>query len=139
MSKLESVASVISSVISVVSIILSIVLVTLSWMQFKEATKQRISADLALSQVEAVREVVLKTNEEAKMAKVEAQRARDETRNTVEHLRSNIKLMIEMDHLTPKIVDESYDPVRVGKVRQKLEEFAVPNEKERKKWIESLK
>ena len=28
---------------------------------------------------------------------------------------------------------ESYDPVKVGRVRQRLEEFAVPNEKERKK------
>lgn len=141
-SKLESVAG----FISVISIILSIALVTLSWLQFREATKQRNSADRAvqsagdaLKQASTAREDVLKANAEAKVARVEAERARDETRNTVEHLRTNIKLLLEIEHLTSKIVWESYDPVRVGRVRQKLEEFAVPNEKERKKWIESLK
>ncbi len=140
--KLES----ITTFITVVSMILSIALVTLSWLQFREATKQRNSADKAvhlaedaLTQVKTAREDVVKANAEAKAAKVAAERARDETRNTVEHLRTNVKLLLEMDHLTPKLVLQSYDPVRVGRVRQKLEEFAVPNEKERKKWLESLK
>jgi hypothetical protein len=141
-SKLESA----TAFITVFSMILSIVLVALSWMQFLEATKQRNSADRAIQSAEdalkqaiAAREEVLNVSAEAKMAKVEAERARDETRNTAENLRTNIKLVLEMEHLTPAIVTEAYDPVRVGKVRQKLEEFAVPNEKERKKWLESLK
>jgi hypothetical protein len=141
-SKLASVAS----FISVVSMILSIALVTLSWLQFQEATKQRKSADRAvqsadnaLSQADSAKKGVLKANVEAKVAKVEAERARDEARNAVEHIRTNIKLVLEMEHLTPTLVLESYDPVRVGRVRQKLEEFAVPDEKERKKWLKSLK
>ena len=125
--------------ISVVSIILSIVLVILSWLQFREATKQRISADRAVQSAGDALTQALKASAEAKVATVEAQRARDETRNTVEHLRTNIKLVLEMQYLTPSIVRSSYDPVKVGKVRQKLEEFAVPNEQEREKWLESLK
>ena len=97
------------------------------------------SAGDALTQATNASRVALKASAEAKVAKVEAERARDETRNTVEHLRTNIKLVLEVDHLTPKLVLNSYDSVRVEKVRQKLEEFAVPNEKERKKWLESLK
>ena len=48
----------ISGIVNLVSIILSIALVSLSWLQFKEATKQRnsadraaLSADIALKQV----------------------------------------------------------------------------------------
>jgi hypothetical protein len=141
-SKLESAAG----VISIVSMILSIFLVTLSCFQFIEATKQRNAADLVVQsardaqrQAAAAREDALKANEEAKVAKNEAELARDETRNAVELLRTNIKLLLEMERLTPKLVLESYDPVRVKRVRQKLEEFAVPNEKERKKWSGSLK
>jgi hypothetical protein len=134
-SKLESVGG----WISVVSMILSIALVTLSWLQFHEATKQRNSADRAVQLADTARKHAMKANEEAEVGKVEAERARDETRNTVEHLRTNIKLILEMERLTQGIVMESYDPVRVGRVREKLEEFAVPNEQERKKWLKSLK
>lgn len=141
-SKLASV----SGFISVVSMVLSVALVTLSWLQFQEATKQRKSADRAvqsadnaLRQATAAGADVLRANAESNIAKGAAERARDEARNTVEHLRSNIKLMLEMEHLTPAIVTEAFDPVRVGKIRRKLEEFAVPNEKERKKWLESLR
>lgn len=140
--KLESAAA----FITVFSMILSIALVTLSWLQFREATKQRNSADRAvqsaseaLRQAAAARADVFKASKESNIAKVAAEQARDEARNTVEHLRSNVKLMLEMDQLTPKLVLESYDPIKVGKVRRKLEEFAVPNEKERKKWLESLR
>jgi hypothetical protein len=140
--KLESFAA----FISVASMILSIALVTLSWLQFLEATKQRNLADTAVKsaanaqrQAAAASEDVLKATMESKVAKEAAERARDETRNTVENLRTNIKLLLETEHLTPNLVAESYDPIRVGKVRQKLEEFAIPNEKERKKWLESLK
>ena len=45
----------------------------------------------------------------------------------------------KLEHLTPKLVLESYDPIKVGKVREKLEEFAVPDENERKAWLESLR
>ncbi len=111
--------------IRVISIILSIALVTLSWLQFHEATKQRNLAENALR--------------EATAASVKAEQARDEIQNTVEHLRANVKLLLEVDYLTPKLVTSAYDPVKVRKVHQKLEEFAVPDEKERKKWRESLK
>jgi type II secretory pathway pseudopilin PulG len=128
LSKLEAGAG----VISVISILLSIALVTLSWKQFQEATKQRKSADKAVQSADnALRQ--------AAAAREDVLRARDEIRNTVEHLRTNIKFMLEVDYLTPKLLVEKHDPVRVGKDRQKLEEFAVPNEKERKKWLESLK
>jgi hypothetical protein len=108
-----------------IGLLVSAALLMLSWGQFSEATKQRKSADEAFRL--------------ANVAKIEAEQARDETRKTVEHLRTNIKLLLEMEHLTPAIVLESYDPVKVGRVRQKLEEFAVPDEKERKNWLKSLK
>ncbi len=141
-SKLASVVS----FISVVSMALSIALVTLSWLQFQEATKQRKSADgavqsadNALRQAASASEGVRKANEEAKIAKDKAERARDEAQNAVKHLRTNIKLMLEMEHLTPKVLLPTYDRSKARKVLQELEEFAVPNEKERKKWLESLK
>jgi flagellar biosynthesis component FlhA len=113
LAKLESAAA----FITVFSMILSIFLVILSWLQFMEATTQRNSADKAAHL---------------------AEQARDEARNNVENLRSNVKLMLEIDLLTPKLVLESYDRTKVDKVRRKLEEFAVPNEKEREKWLKAL-
>lgn len=141
--KLESV----TAFISVVSMILSLALVTLSWLQFHEAIKQRNSADKAVqSASDALRQATaaagdaLKAKSEAKIAKDEAERARDETQNTVDNLRGNIKLLLEKEYLTPTLVDEShYDPEKVRRVLQKLEEFAVPNENERKKWLKSFK
>ena len=140
--KLESAAA----FVSVISMVLSIALVTLSWLQFREATKQRNSADRAvqsaneaLKQAAAAKTEVLRATTESNNAKVAAERARDEAKNGLEHLRSNVRLMLEMDQLTPKLVLESYDPAKAGKVRRKLEEFAVPDSKERKKWLDSFK
>jgi hypothetical protein len=76
---------------------------------------------------------------EASAAKDQAEGARDETLKTVEHLRGNIKLVLEMRYLTPSLLLEKYDRAREQSVRQKLEEFAVPDPNERKKWLESLK
>jgi hypothetical protein len=77
--------------------------------------------------------------ESARIALRQAEQARDEAREGVDYLRSNVKLMLEMDRLTPKLVLESYDTAKVEKVRRKIEEFAVPDRNERKKWLESLK
>lgn len=114
-----------ASFITIFSMILSIALVTLSWLQFREATRQRTSAESA--------------TRSAMDALSKAEQARDEARNTVELLRTNVKLSLEIDKLTPKLLIEEHDPARVEKVRRKLEEFAVPNEKEREKWLDSLK
>jgi len=142
LAKLESVAS----FVGIASIILSIALVTLSWFQFREATRQRNSADKAvmsasdaLRQATVARADILKVTAETKAAQMEAERARDETRNNLESLRANTRLLLEMDHLTPKIVMKLSDYAKAEKVRKKLEEFAVPDVKERKKWLESLK
>ena len=125
--------------ITVVPIILSIILVIFSWMQFLEAKEQRKSADKAVNEAKAATTTAQKASAKAEEAQGAAEQARDETRNTVENLRTNIKLLLEMEHLTPKLVLESYDPIKVGKVREKLEEFAVPDENERKAWLESLR
>lgn len=142
LAKLETTAA----FVPVISMVLSISLVSLSWLQFLEATKQRNSVDRAaqsatdaLRQAAVAKAEVLRATTESNKAKLAAERARDEARNSLENLRSNIKLLLEMDELTPKIVEESYDSVKAGKVRRKLEEFAVPDEKEREKWLKSLK
>lgn len=126
-------------------IYISILLVILSFLQLREATKQRNSADKAVQAASDALKVASsgakeadKAKSEAKTAKDEAERARDEAKNTVNHLRTNVRLFLEMEQLTPVIVDEKYNPEKVRKVRQKLEEFAVPNEGERTKWLKSL-
>ncbi len=142
-----------SGFINVLSIIVSIVLIVLAVLQYQQAYKQRYSADLAMKQADdafrqanalkedviALKEDVIRAITDAKVAKIEVDRANVEIRNNKEELRNFTKLFLEMEALTPSILDESYDPVRAGKVRQKLEEFAIPDEKERKKWQKSLK
>ena len=134
-SKLESIVP----FINVGSIILSVALVSLSGLQFREANKQRNSADRAVQSAGDALKQADAARVDAQQANAEAKMARDEARDAVELLRTNIKLMLELEYLTPNILSESYDPVRAGRVRQPLEKFAVPNEKERKKWRESLK
>jgi len=119
-----------AGIVPVVSIFLSIVLVALSVAQFLAATKQRISADRAA-------QLAGEAGKEAKVAKDEAGRARDEARSALELFRTSIKLMLEYDAASPSIALESADLGKAAKVRQKLEEFAVPDEKDRKKWLES--
>ncbi len=106
---------------------------------FKRADKALIEADKALKQANTLREGLIKASTDAEVAKIEVERANVEIRNNKEELRYFTKLFLEMEALTPSMLDESYDPVRVGKVRQKLAEFAIPDEKERKKWQKSLK
>ena len=108
-------------------------------MQFIEAKEQRKSAGRALEQAEAARGDALKASAGAREAKLSAEQASSEAQKAVANLRTNTKLLLEMDYLTPKLVLESYDPARVKGVRQKLEEFAVPDENERKMWLESLR
>jgi len=113
-------------------------MMAIAFQQLREATKQRSLASEAREEAVSARNSASEANKKAIVAQAEAEQARDETRNTVEHLRANIKLMLEMEHLTPTIT-MIFDSSRVEKVRQKLEEFAVPDEKERKEWLESLK
>lgn len=124
LARVESAQSIVG-LISVLSLLLAMGVLAFSWQQFREAQKQRISANEALRQVLAVKE--------------EAEQARDEARNAVENLRTNIKLLLEMEHSSHGLLLTSSDPVRAEKARQKLEEFAVTSEKERKKWLESFK
>jgi len=111
---------------------LSIALVILSWLQFNAATRQWAAADNALRQAE-------KASAEARDAKQSAEQARDEARKTVELLRMNVRFMLERDYLTTKLITESSDVAGAERVSRKLEEFAVPDEKERREWLESLK
>ena len=134
-SKLESAAG----FVSVVSIVVSIVLVALSWgqlllskEQFHEATEQRKSADRA-------HESAADANAQAKAAQREAVRARDEARNALQLVRTSVKLMLEKDAASPRLLLQSADTVKENRARQELEVFAVPDEKERQKWLESLK
>jgi len=101
-------------------------------LQFSEAAKQRKAADNALKQAEIAMEVSLR-------AGASAEHARDEARKTIELLRMNVRFMLERDYLTTKLITESSDVAGAERVSRKLEEFAVPNEKERKEWLESLK
>jgi soluble cytochrome b562 len=100
-------------------------------MQFLEAKEQRESASQAL---ENARQASAKAEE----ASSTAEQARDETRKTVEQFRTNIKLLMEMEHLTDKLVTSQSNIEEQKKVIKKLEEFAVPNEKERRDWLETL-
>lgn len=112
-------------VITVISIVLSIALVTLSWLQFNAATKQWAAAD--------------KASAEARDAKQSAEQARDEARKTIDLLRKNVRFMLERDYLTPKLALSQSDFAGAERVSRKLEEFAVPDEKDRRAWLESLK
>jgi hypothetical protein len=130
----------------IISIALSIFLVGLSWMQFREAVKKTHLADTVVQSAQSAERQAAVAKEEASKSSIqaadaskEAKQARDESRDAVEHLRTNVKLLLEMDHLTPKLVLSPYDPVRVGRVRQKLEQFAVPDDEQRKIWLKSLK
>jgi hypothetical protein len=120
------------SLASIVSVLVSIALVTLAAMQLNEAKEQRKSASQAL-------ENALQASVRAEEAKVTAEQARDETRKTVEQFRTNIKLLMEMEHLTDKLVTSESNTEEQQKVIKKLEEFAVPNEKERRDWLETLR
>ena len=111
--------------ITVVSLVLSIVLVILSWLQFNAATKQWTAAD--------------KASAEARDAKQSAEQARDEARKTIDLLRTNVRFMLERDYLTPKLLLTPSDIKGAERVSRKLEEFAVPDERERREWLESLK
>jgi hypothetical protein len=118
--------------LSIISIMLSVALVSLSIMQFLEAREQRESASQAL-------ENALKASAKAEEATSTAEQARDETRKTFEQFRANIKLLLELEHLTTKLVTDHSNIEEKEKAVQKLEEFAVPNEKERRDWLETLR
>jgi hypothetical protein len=81
---------------------LSILLVVLSGLQFREASKQRYSADeavrcarAALTEASVARADALQADTDAKVAKDEAERARDDTVKTVEHLASYLQGLID--------------------------------------------
>ena len=147
--KLEAVdglARVVSISVSVFLVVAAFCQVWLALAQLDEATKQRESADRAFrvaddastkAQDASTRADVASTR--AAAAKGAAEQARDEARRTLESLRTMVKLQLDKDAAEPKLLLTGADTVKAGRASEELEKFAVPDENERKRWLESRK